>query len=474
MRDFSDLWAIVDERRAAFVALADRIWEMPEICYQEWRSSAEHLAMLSAEGFRTETAVAGIPTAMIGEAGQGGRMVALLGEFDALPALSQEAGVAERRPVAEGAPGHGCGHNLLGAAAMLAASAVKEWLARTGRPGRVRYYGCPAEEGGAAKTFMVRAGAFQGVDAAISWHPHAFLQVVPPVSLANTRVDFSFHGKASHAAMAPHLGRSALDAVELMSVGVNYLREHIPSTARLHYAVLDSGGMAPNVVQAFAKVRYAVRATSVTEMMSILGRVRNVAEGAALMTGTRMEMQVISAVSNLLGNEALEESMAGILREVGPPSFDRDDRDFAALFRKTFSQQDISSAFELVGLEPSDSGLCDMVAPMDVADATMPGSTDVGDVSWVVPTVQLHAPTYAIGTQFHSWQMVAQGKSSVAHKGLVTAAKAMAAQAVSVLVDDGLMAAAEEEHSNRLARQGYICPIPEDVRPPIEMSSRSL
>src|SRR5262249_2419011 len=219
--------------------------------------------------------------------------------------LSQESGALEPRPLESGGNGHGCGHNLLGAGAMLAAVAVKDWLASKGVKGRVRYYGCPAEEGGAAKTFMVRDGAFDDVDIAISWHPSSFCEVTPPISLANSRVDFTFTGRASHAAAAPHLGRSALDAVELMNVGVNYMREHMPSDARIHYALLDGGGIAPNVVQARAKVRYSIRAMDAAGMRALVERVRKIAEGAALMTETRMEMEIISAVSNLLGNTPL-------------------------------------------------------------------------------------------------------------------------------------------------------------------------
>ena len=218
---------------------------MPELAYTEHRSCAEHIAMLEQEGFRVTHDVAGIPTAVMGEAGEGGPVIAILGEYDALPGLSQEAGVAEKRPLPGDGFGHGCGHNLLGLRVAAGRDGGEGLPRQNGIKGRVRYYGCPAEEGGAAKGFMVRAGAFKDVDVAISWHPAAFSGVNEAVSLANTRIDFTFHGRASHAAAAPHLGRSALDAVELMSVGVNYMREHMPSDARIHYAILDAGGIAP-------------------------------------------------------------------------------------------------------------------------------------------------------------------------------------------------------------------------------------
>src|SRR5215467_9521185 len=245
MKNTEEIWSLVDARERPFTQLSDRVWGMPELCYREFRSCAEHTATLEQHGFRVTKDVAGIPTAVVGEAGDGGPVIAILGEYDALPGLSQEAGVAEPRPLPGSGDGHGCGHNLLGSASLLAATAVKDFLAAHGIKGRVRYYGCPAEEGGAAKGFMVRAGVFSDVDVAITWHPSAFSGVYEPASLANTRIDFAFTGRAAHAAAAPHLGRSALDAVELMNVGVNYMREHMPSDARVHYALLDAGGIAP-------------------------------------------------------------------------------------------------------------------------------------------------------------------------------------------------------------------------------------
>src|SRR5437016_4690456 len=290
----------------------------------------------------------------MGEAGEGGPVIAILGEYDALPGLSQEAGVAEPRPVEPNGHGHGCGHNLLGSAALLAASGVKDWLARNKIAGRVRYYGCPAEEGGAAKAFMVRAGAFDDVDIAITWHPAAFCEVADPVSLANTRLDFSFKGRASHAAAAPHLGRSALDAVELMNVGVNYMREHMPSDARVHYALLDTGGIAPNVVQAHARVRYSIRARDLPGMNELVERVHKIAQGEALMTETKMEMRIISAVSNVLPNTPLEQTLHRIMEELGPPRFDEADEEFATKIRSTLTEKDIASVYRAIGMDPTD------------------------------------------------------------------------------------------------------------------------
>jgi aminobenzoyl-glutamate utilization protein B len=470
MDNRSDIWRGVDTINPRFVALADRVWAMPEVCYTEARSSAEHLAELRHQGFRITEKVAGIPTALMGEAGEGGPVIAFLGEYDALPGLSQEAGVAEHRPLEAGGHGHGCGHNLLGSAALLAATAVKDWLAANKMPGRVRYYGCPAEEGGAAKAFMVRSGAFEDADIAITWHPSSFWEVVVTPSLANTRADFIFTGRTSHAAASPHLGRSALDAVELMSVGVNYMREHMPSDARIHYAVLDTGGIAPNVVQAHARVRYSIRARDLPGMNELVARVHKVAQGAALMTETKVEMRIISAVSNILFNTPLEEALHGIMQELGPPHFDDTDKDFAAKIQSTLSDKDIASVYHSIGMDPTDRPLADFLVPMDAKRNPQIGSTDVGDVSWVVPTVQVHAPTIAIGTPLHTWQVVAQGKTPAAHKAMVQAAKAMAGLGIKALTEPDLVAAAKADLKKRTARTPYVCPMPDSVAPPLDMS----
>ncbi len=465
-----EIWRLVEANQQPMIELSDRIWGMPELCYNEHRSCAEHTAALHEAGFRVTGNVAEIPTAVMGEAGEGGPVIAILGEYDALPGLSQEADVAEPRPLPGDGTGHGCGHNLLGTAAMLAAIAVKDYLAANNLPGRVRYYGCPAEEGGAAKGFMVREGAFDDVDIAISWHPSAFSGVMEPVSLANTRIDFTFVGRSSHAAAAPHLGRSALDAVELMNVGVNYMREHMPSDARVHYAYLDAGGVAPNVVQGKAVVRYLIRARDVTELNRLVLRVRKIADGAALMTETSVSTQVISAVSNLMGNKPLEAAMQANLDRLGPPPFDDADREIARKFQATLSAEDISASWRRAGVPERDVPLCDAVIPVDAKPEKMIGSTDVGDVSWKVPTVQARGATYAIGTPGHSWQLTAQGKNAASHKGLVHVAKVMAGTAVDALLKPEVIAAAKAEHAEKMARTPYVCPLPEGAKPALGMS----
>ncbi|HEV7306471.1 M20 family metallopeptidase [Ensifer sp.] len=468
MKNSHAVWEMLEAKRDQFFALSDRVWDTPETNYEEFRSSAEHATLLEAEGFRVARGVAGLPTAVMGEAGEGGPVIAILGEFDALPGLSQEAGVPEERPLVDGGNGHGCGHNLLGAGAMMAATAVKDYLAANGLKGRVRYYGCPAEEGGSSKGFMVRDGVFDDVDIAISWHPAPFAGVNNPVSLACNEINFRFHGRASHASAAPHLGRSALDAVELMNVGVNYLREHMPSSARIHYAVTDTGGHAPNVVQARATVRYLIRARNLPELLDLSERVRKVAEGAALMTGTTVSDEVISGDANLVGNTPLEALMHRHLEHLGAPQFDDADRQMAARFQETFTGEDIASAFERFGLKLRRGiALCDTIFPPESGAGTLVGSTDVGTVSWVVPTVQMRGATYAIGTPGHSWQLVAQGKLPAAHKGMEHAAKVMASTALDLILDPSLIEQAKADHAARLEGTPFVNPIPDNVNPPL-------
>ncbi len=469
MRNSEAIWDAVEAHAPDLIELSDRVWGTPETLYAEYASCAEHTAMLHAKGFRVTENLAGIPTAVMGEAGAGGPLIAILGEYDALPGLSQVAGLAEPRELEKGGNGHGCGHNLLGSAALLAACALKDWLAATGTPGRVRYYGCPAEEGGAAKTFLVRDGAFDGVDAAITWHPNPITRVDDALSLANMRLDFTFTGRTSHAAMSPHLGRSALDAVELMSVGVNYLREHVPQDARMHYAYLDAGGSAPNVVQGRARVRHLVRAMQLHDMLAIVERVKNVARGAALMTGTEVAAQVVSAVSNMLGNRVMEATMQAALDELGGVQFDDADRAYARAIQATLTPEEIATPYKVVAMQPRrDEPLCDYVVPLYPRGEVLIGSTDVADVSWKVPLVQALVATHAIGTPGHSWQITAQGKSPAAHKGLVHAAKAMARCAEKLLTMPGLLAEAQKEHRARLAATPYTCPLPEGITPPLQ------
>lgn len=459
---------LVAAARPAFEALAERIFDLAETRFQEHRSAEALAEALAAAGFRVERGVAGLPTAFVAEYGSGAPVVAFLGEYDALPGLSQAPGVAEPQAVPGRATGHGCGHHLIGTAAALAAVAVARAIAAGEAAGSMRFYGCPAEEGGSGKTFMVRAGAFDGVDAALGWHPDAFTGVTTFDNLATLQLAYRFAGRASHAALTPHLGRSALDAVELMNVGANYLREHVPPEARLAYAITDAGGGAPQVVQASAEVRYLLRAPEADTVEALRRRVDRLAEGAALMTETAFEARVERGSASLLANETLEAVLGASLSAVGPPAFDADDRRAAEAFRATLATEAIAEAFAEFDL-PADPTrpLFSEIVPRPPARRRIAASSDVGDVSRVVPTAQIYVASWAIGTAFHSWQMVAQGTLPAALKGMSRAAEALAAAGLSLLRRPQLVAAARAEHETRSAAHPYRCPLPEGATPPL-------
>ena len=463
------IWDFVSKNQKRFQELSDKVWSTPETCYSEQNSMSAHVDELIYHGFSVTKGIANIPTAVIGEYGNSGPIIAFLGEYDALAGLSQKADVFHQDPVKKGENGHGCGHNLLGSASMQAAVALKEWLKDSNLPGVVRYYGCPAEEGGAAKTFMVRDKIFKDVDAAITWHPGCLPGIVKGSSLANCRVDFTFEGRASHAAVSPHLGRSALDAIELMNVGVNYMREHMPDKARIHYALIDGGGISPNVVQAKAKVRYVVRDETTPKMMELLERVKEIAKGAALMTQTKVKTKILAGVSNLVYNETLGNIMQGNLDQLGAPEFSKEEHLYAKKYQDTLTRKDIESAYSNAGIDLVEGQvLAETVVAGDVKPVDMGGSTDVADVSWVVPTVSLWGANYAIGTPFHSWQMTAQGKSSIAIKGMTHAAMVMAATGSDLILNKTILDDAWSEHNKTIEKEGYMLPISLSASPPIK------
>ncbi|MCR4265229.1 amidohydrolase [Nitratireductor sp. ZSWI3] len=469
MKNSERIWDNVETHKDDLIGMSDRVWGTPELLYGEFESVAEHTAMLRQKGFAVEENVAGIPTAVTGIAGEGGPLIAFLGEYDALPGLSQVAGLAEPKELENGGNGHGCGHNLLGGAALLAAVALKDWLEETGTPGRVMYAGCPAEEGGGAKSFMAREGVFKDVDIALTWHPGNMTHVDDMLSLANTRIDFTFTGRPSHAAASPHLGRSALDAAQLMCVGVNYLREHMPDSDRIHYAYLDTGGTAPNVVHGTTTVRYVVRSRSLSGMRSLIERVKKCAEGAAIMTETKVESKVLTAVSNMLDNQPLARAMRQAMDTLGGVPFDDRDAEFARQIRATLSPEEIAAAYTALGRNPEpDEVLCDYITDYVPGYTPMMGSTDVADVSWQVPTIQARVATHAVGTTLHTWQATAQGKSGIAHKGMVHAAKILAHTAVKTLTDPTLVSEAKAYHRALLEKDPYVCPIPADTMPPLK------
>lgn len=466
-----DVVARIEHHRALCTHLSDRLWDLAETAYSEHASADLQIRELTREGFRVTQGLAGIPTAFVAEWGDGGPVIGLLGEYDALPQLSQVAGSTTRAPVVNAGNGHGCGHNLLGGAALLAALAVRDHLRDTGVAGRIRYYGCPAEEGGAGKTFMTRAGVFDDVDAALTWHPSSIYAIDAMSTLATLHARFAFSGRAAHAAAAPHLGRSALDAVALMNVAANYLREHIPADARLHYAIHDTGGRAPNVVQAHAEVVYQIRAPELEVVQSIHARLVRIAEGAAMMSETAMQVRVEKAMSNMRPNPAISELMYVRMQALGPVPFDDHDRAFAHRMQQAISKEEARASLAIFGAAHLKGELHDAILPEERMPPVLPASTDVGDVSWVVPTARCLVPCFALGTPFHSWQLVAQGKSSLAHKGMTHTAKVLAVTAAALYHDPTTLAAAKRALQEQSADAAYQCPIPSDVEPPVAVAA---
>ncbi|AOV07397.1 M20 family metallopeptidase [Sporosarcina ureilytica] len=464
------------EKSDVLKEISDFIWEHPETRFEEYKSANHLMGVLEAQGFTVEKNVAGMSTAFIGSFGAGSPVIGFLGEFDALSGLSQKGLTAKQESVEEGGNGHGCGHNLLGTGALAAAIAVKEYLRANNLPGTVQYFGCPGEEGGSGKTFMAREGAFDHLDLALTWHPSSHTGVMSKSSLANYQVFFRFKGISSHAAASPHLGRSALDAVELMNVGVNYLREHVKPDARFHYAVTNTGGASPNVVQADAEVLYLIRSPQLEDVESIYQRICKIAEGAALMTETSVSIEIDKACSNYMPNRSLERIMHRKLKSLEEDiSYSDDEIAYAKDIWDTLNegeQRSAISSLEMFGMGSYEDQqkmknlyISDFVSEYTPSNEAMPGSTDVGDVSWAVPTAQCTVATYAVGTPFHSWQMVTQGVSTVAHQGMLRAGMTMALTAIEVLAHPEKLEEIKAEHKETFKDNPYKCPIPKGVQP---------
>jgi aminobenzoyl-glutamate utilization protein B len=453
MIDLAGIHAAVDTRASRYTRLADEIWEFAELGFAESRSSKAQMDMLAAEGFKVTAGIAGLPTAFVAERGKGKPVIGLLGEFDALAGMSQVAGSAKEEFLHPGMPGHGCGHNLLGTGSALAAVAAAEMLEAMGIPGTIRYYACPAEEGGGGKAFMARAGVFDDLDAAFSWHPGPTSSAHMSRTNAFLQIRVIFRGHASHAALTPHLGRSALDAAELMNVGCNYLREHMQDGERIHYAYRDAGGIAANVVQSRIELAYIVRSRTIEGLNALAARVEQVARGAAMMSGTQVEFSIESGMSPYQPNLALTRMMHEQFIALGAPDFDENDLATAVAFNDPNYQ--------------GNRALDGDIAPLADQVGNSLGSTDVGDVSVVIPLAQIWVASFARSTAFHSWQLVSQGKLPAAHKGMLQAAKVMTASVLRAITDTDLLEQAKQEHRNRNARAGYVCPIPDEVLPPV-------
>lgn len=422
---------MLDDRKDQFADVAHQIWEWAELGYQEEQSSGLLQQTLRDAGFTVEAGIADIPTAFVASYGSGQPVVGIMAEFDALPGVSQDA-VPYRKEREDCTAGHACGHHLFGSGSSAAAIAVKNWMEENEVAGTIRLYGTPAEEGGAGKVYMVRAGVFDDVDAMLHWHPSSGNSADARSSLANKSAKFRFYGAASHAAVAPERGRSALDAVEAMNYMVNLMREHVPMESRIHY-VITRGGEAPNVVPEFAEVFYYTRHPEMAEVRKIFDRVLEAAKGAAMGTGTRMEYEVIHGVFNLLPNETLSRRMHANLEMVGGVSYTEEEEAFAQKIMESYPDKKVSV------------DIAQMVDPFDVVERGGGGSTDVGDVSWVVPTAGMGAATWVPGTAPHSWQAVAAGGMTIGHKGMMVAAKTLALTAMDLFVNPELCKKAQAE-----------------------------
>jgi aminobenzoyl-glutamate utilization protein B len=455
--------------------LNDQIWSFAELEFQVKQSADVLCEALTKEGFQVQRGLVGINHAFSASFGSGKPVIGILAEYDALSNLSQVAGCPTHNPLVPGGNGHGCGHCALGSGAFGAAVTIKEYLEKTGHSGTVVLYGCPAEENGWAKAFMARDGCFDGLDFALTWHPQMENFVVERSNLANISVHFSFKGIPAHAAGSPELGRSALDACELMNVGVNYLREHVPSDARIHYAYLDVGGISPNVVQDRARLHYFIRSPKSKQVLEIFERIKDVAKGAALMTGTQVEINVISGMSELIMNFTLDEVLYEAFQEVGAPVFDEKDNQLAAQFfaglpkstqeetRARLAEKMSAEEVERVLARPMATGIRPYRKP-DTILVEM-GSSDVGDVSYVTPTAQVSVACACLGTQLHSWNMTGQIATSLGHKGAQKASEVLALAAIKLLDRPEVIQKAKEEW--QAATGGvYHCPVPKGVTPP--------
>ena len=442
----------LDANAATFARTAQRIWDLAEVGYQEEESSALLQAQLKEAGFRVQAGVVGMSTAFVAEWGSGSPVIGVLAEFDALPGINQDR-VPERQPIEGKNAGHACGHHLFGAGSTAAAIAVKDWLERSQTTGTLRLYGTPAEEGGGGKVYMVRAGLFEDVDAVLHWHPGDENDASPETSLANKSAKFRFHGVSAHAAGAPERGRSALDGVEAMNMMVNLMREHVPQETRIHY-VITHGGFAPNVIPDFAEVFYYVRNPESEMVKQLFERVVAAAEGAALGTGTRVEYEVIHGIYSLLPNEVLALAMDANLRRVGGVSYTADEARFAEAIHGTL---------------PADSPPLASASEIQTFEQKLAGhSTDVGDVSSVVPTAGLGTATWVPGTAAHSWQAVAAGGTSIGTNGMVVAAKTLAMTAVDLFTDPALVTAAQDEYRERAGPDFVYESLVGDRAPPLD------
>ena len=459
----------IDENERRIVEVSDRAWEYAELGLLEYKTSKLLSDEIEGHGFRVERGVAGMPTAFVASWGSGKPVIGVMGELDALAGVSQKA-VPYRDPVVEGGPGHGCGHNIHGTSGMAGAVAIKTAMEEENIPGTVRFYGCPAEETLVGKVFMVRDGLFDGVEACLSHHPSSSNTAGTGSSNAMNSVKFHFHGKTAHAAGDPENGVSALDAVELMSNGVNFMREHIIEKARVHY-VTEVGGGQPNVVPAYARTWFYVRAPEREQVEQIYDWVLEIADGADKMARTTHEVEFLTGCYNMLPNRGLSELVVGNMREIGAPVHTEEEIEFAEKLGESIppeSKKEGLRKSERPGWEKMmDEHFDERVLDDYRAGKVGAGSTDVSDVSWVTPTMEFGTTCCVLGTPGHSWQLTAQSGMSIGHKGLIFASKVIAASGLDLLTKPDLLRAVREEWEERLAGRAYKPPIPADLKPPL-------
>jgi len=451
--DRTKLIAALDAKAGHYGDLSRKIWEYSEVGYKETKSAAAHVAELRAVGFDVQEGVAGMPTAFVASWGSGKPIIGIMAEYDALPGLSQ-FDVPEKKARVEGDPGHGCGHNLLGTASVAAAIQVKDELVARKLSGTVHLYGTPAEEGGGGKIYMARAGLMKDVDVMLSWHPGDRNQAGLGTTLANISAKFRFRGIAAHAAASPEKGRSALDAVMLTGMGIEFLREHVPQETRMHY-VITKGGEAPNVVPAFAEIYVYARHSQMPTLDNVWGRVVKIAQAGALATETTMEMELIDSVYNTLPNDALAALTDKNLRRVGGVVYTPEEKAFAANIAKSFPASE----------HPLPLGSEAEIQPTRVE--AVPASTDAGDVSWQIPMSQLSTATFVPGTPGHSWQAAACAGIAIGRKGMMVAAKTIALTAMDLFADPAQVKAARDSFEKQRAGFEYHTRVPEGQKPPL-------
>lgn len=447
------------------VELAKNIWEHPELGQKEVHASKLIADQLERAGFSVSMGVGQLPTAFVATWGEGRPIIGILGEYDALPSLSQKVSPV-KDPIVEESPGHGCGHNLLGVGALGAALAVKAAMEQGGIKGTIRYYGCPAEETLVGKVFMAREGVFDDLDAAITWHPGFVNSVWAATSTAMNSFKVNFHGVAAHAGGSPESGRSALDGVQLMDVGVNYMREHVIQDARIH-CVITEGGKAPNVVPPYAQVWYYVRAPNGEQVESIYAWMLDIAQGAALMTGTTYDIDFLTGCYNTLPNDVIGDLLLEKLRKIGVPKYTDEERDLAHKLQETFPPGAIEKSLKRYGMTREEVGdpLCEIIADPYDKGKVLGGSTDVGDVSYITPTAQITTCCQALGTPGHSWQNVVTSGSSIGSKGMMLAAKAMALSALDLETRPDVLQAARAEFEEKTEGKKYVSSLPEGAVP---------